>query len=180
MGTRGMRDFVVFSRKARRGVQNSARLSASDSAKPNFSKRFVCAQQRSLPMAGHHHRAGQLKQQNKLHRGTSKGALKDAAKGEPFTSSAPRCSSALEGRIQRAAPKKTTATLSTKAARRNTAKQIQQQKRNALIASTRAVDAPRVVVCLSLTGDIVAEETVAALFGEEAGTRAGRAVWPIS
>jgi hypothetical protein len=85
------------------------------------------------------------------------------------------------GRVERDHPKKASSNGAlSKAARRNTAKQIQQQKRHALVTSIRSLDAPRVVVCLSLTEDIDPEQTALALFGTDAEPRGGRTVWPIS
>ncbi|KAF7315865.1 Bms1-type G domain-containing protein [Mycena indigotica] len=108
-----------------------------------------------MPSTQHHHRAT-LKQQNKSFksRHSTKGALKEAAKGK----------------VPRKSPKASNpsaSTAQTRLNRRNNAKQAQAIKRQSLVSSTRlfnGVDgAPRIVAVIPLTEDVDARVAVAAL-----------------
>ncbi|KAF8972993.1 ribosome biogenesis protein tsr1 [Flammula alnicola] len=103
----------------------------------------------------HHHRPT-LKQQNKSFKSkhASKGSLKDAAKG----------------RIARASPKASPSSNSaaqSRLNRRNSAKQVQTIKRNALVSATRVFNgvdgAPRIVAVIPLTEDVSTKSTVGSL-----------------
>ncbi|GJJ06491.1 hypothetical protein Clacol_000683 [Clathrus columnatus] len=103
----------------------------------------------------HHHRSS-LKQQNKpfKSRHSTKSAVKDRAKG----------------RVQRTSLKSNpvnAAIAQTRLNRRNTAKQVQLRKRQALIAATRifnGVDgAPRIVAVIPLCSDLFSRDAVEAL-----------------
>ncbi|KAF8236061.1 ribosome biogenesis protein tsr1 [Tricholoma matsutake] len=104
----------------------------------------------------HHHRSGAQKQSNKPFKSkhATKSSLKDAAKGRvPHVSSTaiPTSNVAAQSRLNR----------------RNTAKQVQAQKRNALVSATKifnGVDgAPRITAVIPLSEDLNARATIVSL-----------------
>ncbi|TFK25178.1 ribosome biogenesis protein tsr1 [Coprinopsis marcescibilis] len=102
--------------------------------------------------SAHHHRPT-LKQQNKRFKSkhASKGILKDRSKGRIL-------------QTPKAGPKSTAAAAQTRLNRKNNAKQIQLQKRNAIMSGTRlfnGVDGcPRIVVVVPLSPDISSSQIV--------------------
>jgi len=123
-------------------------------------------------MADHHSHRPTIKQTNKTFKKSgghsTKSSLKDAAKG----------------RTQRPAANERVhlkSSQQTKAARRNTAKQVQLKKRASLLASTKVLSghagekkAPRVVAVLSLCSDVETEQLLGSLVAESAEGKSKR------
>ena len=113
---------------------------------------------------GHSHRPS-LKQTNKSFKSkhSSKGSLKDAAKGRvPSTSD----SNARNGRKQRSGASEDAA--HTRAARKNKVKQIQAQKRAAVVEKNKLTKgneakAPRVVAIVPLCSDVQSKDAISEL-----------------
>ncbi|KAL1916016.1 uncharacterized protein VTP21DRAFT_6020 [Calcarisporiella thermophila] len=106
------------------------------------------------PKEHHHHRPTGLKQQNKpfKSRHASKGALKDKAKGK----------------VNRTSVKSSVKKAPSKSDRRNTARQLQQNKREQLLQQNRLFDgrhgAPKIVAVVPLCPDVTAYGAVSQIF----------------